>query len=46
MTGRLLLHSYGGAGDAFMLMRWVPLVRGLVSDLTLEVSDYLVPFFR
>jgi hypothetical protein len=44
MTGRLLLHSYGGAGDAFMLVRWVPLVRARVWDLTLEVSDYLVPF--
>jgi Flp pilus assembly protein TadD len=44
MTGRLLLHSYGGAGDAFMLVRWVPMVRARVWDLTLEVSDYLVPF--
>jgi hypothetical protein len=44
LTGRLLLHSYGGAGDAFMLTRWVPTVRARVWDLTLEVSDSLVPF--
>lgn len=44
MTGRLLLHSYGGAGDTCMLVRWVPLVRARVGELTLEVKDYLVPF--
>jgi tetratricopeptide (TPR) repeat protein len=44
MSGRLLLHSYGGAGDAFMLSRWIPVVRERVGALTVAVSDGLVTF--
>jgi len=40
--GRLLLHAEQGAGDALMMLRYLPLVRPLVDALAIEVPKGLM----
>jgi hypothetical protein len=44
LAGRLHLESYGGPGDGFMMLRWVPLIRDRVGALTVSVTDPVAAF--
>ncbi len=46
LDGRLYLHGEGGAGDALMMSRYIPLVRARVSELVVEVPPAIASLVR